>query len=254
MANLSVVIITFNEEGNLARCLNSVSWAEEIVIVDSFSQDRTKEVASDFTDKIYDKQWPGFGPAKQFAVEKTSNEWVLSVDADEEVSLELKEQIRRALNSDSEVDGYYLCRQSYFLGKWIRHGGWYPDYVLRLFRKNKAEFTDSKVHEKLTLKGKSAYLNGTLFHYTDPDLESYLAKMNRYTSLSAEELYTEDRRSNLMDILFRPVAIFFKMYILKLGFLDGIQGFLLATYSSIHVLTKYTKLWHLGRVKRGQGC
>lgn len=250
MAKLSVVIITFNEEENLPRCLESARWADEIVIVDTFSQDRTKEIASRYTDKIYDLKWPGFGPAKQFAMEKASCQWVLSLDADEVVSESLREEIKRITSSADALDGYYLPRLSNFLGKWIRYGGWYPDYVLRLFKKEKGKFADSLVHEQLILNGRSAILKEALLHYTDPDLERYLTKLNRYTTLSAQELFRDDNRAGILDIAVRPLAIFLKMYILKLGFLDGLQGLLLAMFSSFHVLTKYAKLWHLRQVNR----
>ena len=242
-------MITYNEEKNLARSLESVEWADEIVIVDSFSLDRTKEIAGKYTDRIYDLKWPGYGPAKQFAIAKASGEWILSLDADEVLSEELQQEILQVIKSNQSVNGFYLCRISNFLGKWIKHGGWYPDYVLRLFRKGRGHFTDSLVHEELILDGGSSKLKGLLLHYTNPDLEQYLTKLNRYTTLSAQELSQTGKRGSLLNILFRPPAIFLKMYFLKFGFLDGLPGFLLALFSSFHVLTKYAKLWHLPQSK-----
>ena len=244
MTKLSVVVITLNEETNLARCLESASWADEIIVVDTFSTDKTKEIAKKYAQKLYDLQWPGFGPAKQFALEKATCEWVLSLDADEVVSEPLHREINQILASQTEIDGYYICRHSNFLGKWIKYG-WYPDYVLRLFRKDKGRFDNSLVHEELILKGTSARLKGALLHYTDPDLERYLTKMNRYTSLSAQALFHKGQRGRISDICLRPVALFLKIYFLKLGFLEGVHGLLLALFSSFHVLTKYAKLWHL---------
>ena len=244
-AKLSVVMITLNEEHNLARALDSVKWAAEIVIVDTFSQDRTKEIAKKYTDRIYDLKWSGYGPAKQFALEKASFEWVLSLDADEVLSEPLQQEIQSVLQPEVEFDGYSVCRMSNFLGKWMKHGGWYPDYVLRLFRKDKSNFTTATVHEELIVTGKSGRLKGLLLHYTDPNLEHYLTKLNRYTTLSAQELLNKGETAKLTDLLFRPPALFFKMYFFKFGLLDGIQGFLLALYSSFHVLSKYAKLWHL---------
>lgn len=249
MPKLTVILITLDEEKNLARCLESVKWADEIVVVDSYSRDRTKEIARSYTDKIFDLKWPGFGAAKKFALEKANGEWVLSIDADELVSESLQAEIRQVINSSLKSDGYYLPRLSFFLGKWIRHGGWYPDYVLRLFRKQKARFTDSLVHEEVILNGKAGYLKADLLHYTVPDLERYLVKMNRYTSLSAQELSQKGKRTNLGDIFFRPPAVFLKMYFWKLALLDGFQGFLLAIFSSFHVLAKYCKLWYIGKSK-----
>ena len=248
MTKLTVILITLDEEKNLARCLESVKWADEIVVVDTYSQDRTKEIAGKYTDKMFDLKWPGFGPAKQFALEKAGGEWVLSVDADEVVSETLQTEIKQVLKADHS-DGYYVPRLSFFLGKWIRHGGWYPDYVLRLFRRQKARFTDSLVHEEVILNGKAGYLKADLLHYTVPDLERYLVKMTRCTSHSAQELFQKGRRAGLAGILFRPPAVFLKMYFWKLAFLDGFQGFLLAIFSSFHVLAKYSKLWYMGKSK-----
>jgi glycosyltransferase involved in cell wall biosynthesis len=245
MAKVSAIVIVYNEEKNIRRCLESLSWADEMVVVDSYSQDRTKEVASLFTDKIFDVKWEGFGKKKEFAREKASYDWVLSIDADEVVSDQLKKEIQKIIEKDESFDGYYISRLSNFLGKWIRHGGWYPDYVLRLFRKNKARFDQSLVHERLTLDGKVGYLENPLLHYTDPDIAHYLVKMDKYTTLGAGTLFQEGKSATLFDLTIRPVAVFLKMFILKSGFLDGWHGFLLACFSSFHVFTKYAKLWHL---------
>jgi glycosyltransferase involved in cell wall biosynthesis len=247
MPRISAIVIAYNEEKNIQRCLESLSWADEIVVVDSFSQDRTKDIASSFTDKIFDLEWQGFGKQKEFARTKASYDWVLSVDADEVVSEKLKEEIKSVINKNDSLDGYYIPRLSNFLGRWIKHSGWYPDYVLRLFRKHQARFDDSPVHEKLILKGKAGFLKNEILHYTDPDISHYLLKMDKYTTLSAKKLLAEGKSLTLFDLLFRPMAIFFKMYLFKSGFLDGWQGFLLACFSSFHVFVKYAKLWHLKR-------
>jgi glycosyltransferase involved in cell wall biosynthesis len=246
-AKLSVVMITHNEEKNLSRALESAKWADEIIIVDSFSQDRTKEIARKYTNRIFDYKWTGYGPAKQFALQQASGDWIFSLDADEVVTEDLREDILKIIESDQPTDGYYICRISNFLGRWIKHGGWYPDYVMRLFRKGRARFSDSLVHEELILEGRSEKLKGLLLHYTNQDLDHYLDKMNRYTTLSAQELKQKSKPASIADILVHPPAVLIKMYLFKLGFLDGIQGFLLALYSSFHVLTKYAKLWYLNR-------
>lgn len=245
MPKVSAVVITHNEEKNIRRCLESLSWVDEIVVVDSCSQDRTKEIASSFTDKIFDTEWQGFGKQKEFARTKASYDWVLSIDADEVISEKLKEEIKTVVEQNSPVDGYYIPRLSNFLGRWIKHNGWYPDYVLRLFKKDKSRFDESLVHEKLILEGRTGFLKNEILHYTDPDISHYLSKMDKYTTLSAQELLAEGKSVTLFDLLFRPMAIFFKMYLLKSGFLDGWQGFLLASFSSFHVFVKYAKLWHL---------
>jgi glycosyltransferase involved in cell wall biosynthesis len=252
MSKISAVVIAYNEEKNIRRCLESVNWADEIIIVDSYSQDRTKEIASVFTDKIYDVECEGFGRKKEFARSKATNDWILSIDADEVVSDKLREEIKGIVQEDKSLDGYYIPRLSNFLGEWIRYGGWYPDYVLRLFRKDKAGFDHSLVHEKLILEGKAGYLKNELLHYTDPIISHYLLKMDRYTTLGAKMLLSEGKTTTLFDMLFRPAAVFFKMFIIKLGFLDGWHGFLLAIFSSFHVLVKYAKLWHLKKIDVNQ--
>lgn len=244
MATLSVIIITHNEENNLPRVLESVKFADEIVVNDSNSTDRTVEVARSFNCKVILSEFTGFGDAKQRALEQATGNWVLSIDADEEVDSVLQQQIKEAVNSDKAA-GYLLNRKSQFLGRWIEHSGWYPDWVLRLFKRDSGSFDESLVHESISVGGAVAKLSGNLLHYTDPDISHYLAKMDRYTTLSAQTLHERGRRFRCFDLLLKPCAIFLKMYLLKQGFRDGIQGLLLALFSSFHVLCKYAKLWEL---------
>ncbi len=247
MSRISCIIITRDEATNIRRCLDSVSWADEIVVVDSGSTDDTKKIASEFTDRIFDLKWEGFGPTKEFARTQAREEWILSVDADEEVSDELKGEIRRMVDSTDPADGYLIPRRSNFLGRWIRHGGWYPDLVLRLFRKDSGRFTLSMVHEEVQVRGRIGRLKNDLLHHTDPDFDHYLAKLNRYTSLDAVGLFDAGGKSRLRDITLRPPVVFVKMYLVKAGFLDGIHGLILALASAFHVFSKYVKLWHLGK-------
>jgi glycosyltransferase involved in cell wall biosynthesis len=247
LSRVSCIIITRDEASNIKRCLESVRWADEIVVVDSGSTDDTRKIASLFTDRVFDLDWEGFGPTKEFARTKAREEWILSVDADEEVSEELREEIRRTVDSPDAADGYLIPRRSNFLGRWMRHGGWYPDPVLRLFRKDIGHFTPSLVHEEVRVRGKTGLLRNDLLHYTDPDFGHYLDKLNRYTSLDALGLLNSGAKSTLWDIALRPSAVFLKMYLVKAGFLDGIHGLILATASAFHVFSKYVKLWHLGR-------
>lgn len=241
MSKISAVIITLNEEKNLERCLNSLIWAEEIVVVDSHSSDKTKEIAKNFTDKIWEVDWQGFGHTKELARQKASQAWVLSIDADEEVTVKLKEEILQAVQNNS-YSGYFVPRRSLFLGKWIKHSGWYPDYVLRLFRKESGQFDKALVHEQVQVNGELGYLKNPLQHYTYPHLEHYFKKLRRYTTLASQELYQKRVRVYPWDLIFRPPATFFKMYLLKLGFLDGWQGLVLAVLSAYQVLVKYLKL------------
>jgi len=252
MYKISAIIITYNEEEKIKRCLSSIDWVDEVVVVDSQSTDDTKKIASEFTQRIFEIKWEGFGKAKDYAKDKASHQWILSVDADEVVTQDLKEEIQKTVKLEDSLDGYYLPRKSNFLGRWIKHGGWYPDYVLRLFKKNKAKFNHSMVHEKVNVNGRTGYLKNALLHHTDPNFDHYLEKLNRYSSLGAEELFKKGKRAKFSDIIFRPVAIFFKMYFVKKGFLDGVAGFILATSSAFHVFSKYVKLWHFGSVCSGQ--
>jgi len=248
MSTLSVIIITLNEEANLPRCLEAVKWVDELIVADTGSVDRTIEIAKEYKAKTIQLEWKGFGEAKQRALESAICDWVLSLDADEVVSEELTAEIENLLKSDPPgFDGYFIPRRSMFLGHWMSHGGWYPDYLLRLFRRGEGRFEDKKVHESVSLSGRTGRLKGELLHYSDPDLGHYLKKMNRYTSLSAQELQEAGKVASLADILFRPIATFWKIYLFKRGFLDGFYGFLLAFFSSVHVMTKYVKLWLLNR-------
>ncbi len=216
-------------------------------MVDSYSTDDTKKIASEFTDKIYDLKWEGFGPAKEFARNQATGEWILSVDADEVVSESLREEVQKIVESEESLDGYFIPRRSNFLGRWIKHGGWYPDLVMRLFRKSEGNFTNRLVHEEVKVRGKTESLKSDLLHYTDPEFAHYLKKLNHYTSLDALQLHKQGRKAKLSDILFRPPVTFFKMYVFKSGFLDGVPGLILFVSSAFHVFSKYVKLWHLNQ-------
>lgn len=251
MSKLSVVIITLDEEANLPRCLESVKWADEIVLVDSESTDRTLEIAGEYGAVIHRPPWRGFGPAKRAGVAKATGEWILSIDADEEVSLELAREIKEALGNSGDIAGYYIPRRTQFLGRWIYHCGWYPDPVLRLFRKADGDFDEEPVHEKVVLRGKTSRLNHDLLHYSYPTLDSYFEKFNRYTGMAAEQAYREGRKAGVWTILVRPLACFVKHYFLKRGFLDGLEGLIISVLSSCYVLTKYAKLRDLARREGG---
>ncbi len=253
-AMLSVIVITHEEERNIGECLSSVAWADDLVVVDSGSRDRTVEIAREFTSKVFTAEWKGYAATKELALAKSSHEWVLWLDADERVTPELADEIRRAIASPQAPAGYEVARKAFFLGKWIRHCGWYPGYVVRLFRKSHAQFNDSRVHERLIVRGETARLNHPLTHYTDDSLYHYFEKFNRYTTLAAED--TLERRGpgsfSLLDLLVRPPYLFVKMYLLRLGFLDGIHGLILSLLSASYVFCKYAKCWDLSR-KRQSG-
>lgn len=246
MPKLSVIIITNNEARNIRRVLDSIKFADEIILNDSGSTDGTLDIAQSYRCKIIRSDFAGFGVAKQAALEAATSDWVLSIDADEEVDEALAAAIKTAIDG-TEYAGYLLNRKSQFLGRWMLHSGWYPDYLPRLFRRDKGRFTTDSVHERIEVDGNLGLLGGNLLHYTDPDIEHYLNKLNRYTTLSADILKGEGRQFRVTDVLVKPPATFVKMYFLKSGFRDGIQGLLLALLSSFHVLCKYAKLWERQR-------
>ncbi len=241
-SDLSVIVITFNEEENIAACLESVSWAAEIIVVDALSTDRTAEIARKKTPYVHSVEWKGYSEAKAYGLERAKGNWVLWLDADERVTPELATEIREIVASpELRMQGYEVARRAYFLGRWIRHCGWYPGYVTRLFRRNAARFSASTVHERVELEGETGRLKGDLLHFTDETLYHYFAKFNRYTTLAAGDLAAKGRTSSWYDLLVRPPFVFIKMYILRLGFLDGMHGFVLSVLSSAYVFTKYAK-------------
>jgi glycosyltransferase involved in cell wall biosynthesis len=244
MATLSVILLTLNEERNVADCLESVRWVDEIILIDSGSADKTIAIARQYTANIHTIAWQGYGAARNFGVAKAKGEWILWLDADERVMPELAEEIREILRKDDPaVAGYSVARRAFFLGRWIRHCGWYPSRVTRLFRRENGKFSETRVHERLLLDGPVVTTHHDLIHYTDPDLNHYFTKFNKYTSLAVEDLRAQGRRFSLVDLLVRPPFMFIKMYILRAGFLDGIQGLILSVLSSAYVFTKYAKLW-----------
>lgn len=241
--SLSVVVVTLNEESNIGESLRTVDWADEIIVVDSFSNDRTREIARRYTDRIYRIEKKGFGELKSYALSKASCDWVLSLDADERVTPELEREIRKTIEKPS-FEGYAIPRKAYFLGRWMRHGGWYPGYVMRLFKRGRGRFTNDLVHETVFIDGKVGKLKQDLLHYTDPDLAHYLEKLARYTSLAALDLKNRGERFQPLHLL-RPLLAFLKMYVTRAGFLDGIHGLVLSLLSSFYVLLKYAKLWEM---------
>ena len=231
----------------MPRCLESIRWVDEILVLDSESTDETVSIAKKFGARVFQFPWEGFGKQKQKGLEQASGEWILSVDADEVVTPGLEAEVRTMLSSENGTVGYFLKRKAFFLNRFVRHGGWYPGWVLRLFKKEKGCFTPAAVHETVILDGPAGRLKSDLLHYTDPHFSHYLAKLNRYTDLSARELFAKGKKGTLFKIIANPAAKFFSQYIFKAGFLDGRAGFILAAASAFHVFSKYVKLWELSR-------
>ena len=245
MQKISVVIVTFNEELNIERCLGSVQWADEIIVVDAFSTDTTAKICRRMKAKVLLRKWEGFAAQKQFALSATSHEWVLLLDADEEVTPEVGTEIERVLSQQPECAGYEIGRKSYFLGQWMKHGGWYPDIQLRLVLKSLASVSQRPVHEGLEVKGRIGRLHGALHHYSYHSLRQYIAKTNDYTSLDVMNKLglTNRRRVRWYNLIINPTSVFVRMFFALRGFNDGFRGFLLAVYSSIYKLLLYAKTW-----------
>lgn len=250
---LSSIIIAKDEENNIKRCIDSqIDVIDDIVVlVDSRTIDNTFNIASSYQNTNVElSEWKGYGATKNYALSKTKNDWVLWIDADEELTTELIDDLKKFKEEKPKYNSYSIARRAFFLGKWIKHSGWYPSRVVRLFDKNYASFNEKEVHENLIVTGSTGKMTSDLNHYTDPTVEHYFNKFNLYTSLAAKDLAKQNKKSSLWDLLIRPSFIFVKMYILKRGFLDGLHGFILALFSSYYVFTKYAKLWEMnGRNK-----
>jgi glycosyltransferase involved in cell wall biosynthesis len=246
MNQISCVLITFNEAENIRRCMEALTWCDEIVVVDSGSIDDTLKICEEFNCKIHHKDFNGFGEQKRFAVSLTQNNWVLNIDADEVVSDELhKEIITELKNDESEYAGYYLPRSLFFLGKRFKYGRESKEYYLRLFNKNHGNFTEDKVHEKVILTGKSKTLKGELFHYSYTSLHQYFEKFNSYTTKAAQALFEQGKRRSLLLTVIGFPFYFIKNYFINGNILNGMQGFLWALFSSFYPVVKYAKLWSL---------
>ena len=246
MRSLSIVIITKNEEKNLPRCLESVKWADEIVIVDSGSTDKTLEIAKSYNAKIFEHEWQGYGNQKIFAITQASKDWILNMDADEVVSPQLARTIESICKSkDITTCGYIIYRQTDFLGRWMNHC-WGNEYKLRLFKHGTGNFDREIVHEALHIDGEVRRIHAPLLHYPFPNLDRYFVKFHEYAQLFVKQNF-DRKKSSLFKILGSPLALFFKMYIRNRGFFDGWQGFLLSILSSYHAGYKYALLWKAQR-------
>jgi glycosyltransferase involved in cell wall biosynthesis len=251
---ISAALITQDAAEHLERCLKSLDFVDEIVVVDQGSRDSTRQICEAQGAHVHlREEFPGFGPLKRAAVDLCSHDWVLSIDSDEEVTPELRQAILdlkqsvAATGQEPAEAAFAVNRLSRFLGRWIRHGGWHPDYVVRFFDRRRARFNERQVHEAVQADGPVGRLNGLLLHYTYESMEQYLEKLNRYTSLAAEDAVTQGKRTSLPMALIRAKLMFVRMWALKGGWRDGWEGLLLSFCSSFYVLTKYVKIWWMVR-------
>src|SRR5438093_3934968 len=252
---IASITITKNEESNIRACLESLKWVDEIVVVDACSTDRTVELAQRFTDKIFVRPWPGYGPQKNFGIEQAAADWVLIVDADERVTPELQIEIRKliALPRNDEISAYRVPRRNYYYGRWVRWGGAYPDYQIRLFRKGYARYNDVQIHENLVVKGSVGTLVGHLDHFTERQIEDHFRKFGTYTTLAAQEKLKQVKRVGWSDLLIQPLVITFKTYFIKQGLRDGVHGLILSVFAGMFTFVKYSKAWDLLRRKTEAG-
>ena len=254
MQKLSVVLITLNEERNIDRCLGSVRWADEIIVVDSFSRDATLDRARRYTEKIYQHEYPGSTRQMEIGIGYAAGPWILFVDADEEVSAELSQEIRDVLRDGSPHAGYDILRKPWMFGKWITHGGWFPDYQFRLFRKDSYTVNHEEVHGGFSTHGSRGKLNGCVFHYTYENLYGYVSRMNEYTSLQVSNKLKArpDDMAHWYNLLLSPLSHFLRMFVSKQGYKDGFHGFVLSLLDATYSMLLYAKLWEY-RMRQREG-
>jgi len=250
---VSVVITTFNEEVNVGECIESVLWADEILLVDSFSTDRTLEIARRYPIQVLQREYYGSAAQKNWALDRVNHDWVLIVDADERVTQPLAREILSVLANDPAANGFYIRRENVFIDKVIRHSGWSTDKVVRLFRRDKGRYPNRRVHADLEIGGPVPVLHRAFLHYTFRTFDQYFPKFLNYAEWGAAQAFRDGRRSSLVEIAFRPWWRFVRTYFLQLGFLDGSYGFVLCVLQSFGVFLKYARLWEYRiRERRGE--
>jgi len=252
-SKLSVYMITYNNERTVEKALKSVTWADEIIVLDSFSHDKTVEICRKFTNKVFQRKWPGHRDQYQYAADLTKNEWIMFVDADEEIPPELAEEIRRVLKEErKDVDGFHVYRRTYYLGRWIRYGGWYPDYEIRLYRRDKGRW-EGGLHAKVVVNGKVGSLKNQYLHYNYRDISDQIQIIDKYSQIAAEDMLKSGEKFSLLRLLFHPPFRFIKEYLFKSGFRDGLPGFIIVVATMFYVFIKYAKLWEMTKPAKEKG-
>lgn len=245
---VSAVIITLNEEKNIGRCLESLKFCDEIIVVDSGSVDNTLDIARSYNAKVFFNKWEGYAAQKNIAVALSKNKWVLSLDADEELSKSLKEEIE-ALSVEPFI-AYQMPRKTVYLNKWIRYGGWYPNYIVRLFDKTKGKWVGEELHEKWIANGAIGKLNSPIIHYSFCDISDHVNRNNLYSTLGAKKLKAQRKHFSIFKLLVKPCWKFFETYVLKKGFLDGLPGLIISVSAAYSEFLKWVKLWEKENVKK----
>jgi glycosyltransferase involved in cell wall biosynthesis len=247
---LTVTVITKNESSHIAAALQSVAWADETVVVDSGSTDGTVAIARAHATRVEVRDWPGYGAQKDYAAGLASNDWILSLDADERVTPELSAEIRELLRTDPPARGYRIPRTTWYLGRWIRSTDWYPDYQLRLYDRRAARWNARPVHESVDLQGTAGLLHHPLQHYAYRDISHHLSTIDRYTSLAAQQWLVEGRQTNALSASTHASLAFLRNYVLRRGFMDGGAGLMVSILNSYYVFLKFAKLWELRQTPR----
>ncbi|HVF91793.1 MAG TPA: glycosyltransferase family 2 protein [Blastocatellia bacterium] len=250
---ISATVITLNEERNIRAALESLYWADEIIVVDSNSTDRTVEIAREFTTEVHVRQWPGYSAQKTFAAEVARHDWIFNLDADERVSDELAgELLALKENDDPPAAGYEMPRATFYLGRWIKHAGWYPDFKLRLYDRRRGRWKGDYVHESVEVDGPAERLSGEILHKTVESASEHHLRMDKYTTLAALELHARGRRASASSILISPVVAFIRSYFLKLGFLDRVPGLAISLFAAHYAFLKQLKLWELSATEKAK--
>lgn len=243
---ISACVICYNEERKIRRCLESLRWCDEIVVLDSFSTDHTVEICREYTPRVIQQEWLGYVGQRNTVRELARNKWVLFMDADEEVSPALREEILSEFErGPGQYVGFEFPRQVYYLGRWIRHGDWYPDVKLRLFKKEYGRTEGEEPHDRVVVHGPVKRLNHPIYHYTYDDIADQLATLNRFSTITAQQRFVQGYRVHRTDLILRPALRFLKSYLLRGGFLDGMHGFLIAVISGFSTFAKYSKVYEL---------
>jgi (heptosyl)LPS beta-1,4-glucosyltransferase len=248
---IAAVVITKNEERNIADCLQSLRWVDDLIVVDACSTDRTVEIVREYTPRVFIRLWPGFGPQKNYGIDQATADWILVVDADERVTDGLREEIIRSVEAASDdLAGFDIPRRNFFYGRWIQGGGLYPDRQLRLFRRQAGRYDDVLLHEHLEVQGRIDQLTASLDHYSMPSIKDHVRKMMRYTTLAAQEKLKTKSKVSAVDLAGRHVMTIIRTYFFRKGYRDSIHGVIVALFAGLHTFVKYAKAWERLQVRR----
>lgn len=244
---ISACIITLNEESRIRDCLESIKWVDEIIVVDTFSADKTVDICKGYTDRVYQRKWLGNIDQKNYAIGLAKNDWILCLDADERLSSGLIEEIQEAVHNPGDMSGFFFPRRSFYLGRWIYHGDWYPDYQLRLFKRGSGQWQGTNPHGRVIVDGKTRYMKHDINHFNYKNFSHQLRTIDNYSNIFADVTVERGKDFSQFQLIFRPLFKFIRIYIIKMGFLDGLPGFIIATSSAFYVFAKYVKLWEGGQ-------